>query len=180
MYENSIELAENKLLLLYILNASKYPISNSVLTELVLHNCFLNYFTLQQYISELETAGFIKYEENNSKKLMYLTDKGINVLSFFENRISVNKKHIVDEYLDKTMESIKKELTIHADYTLEKHNSFTVNLKAIEGDIVLIDLKLNVVSKNQAISLCNRWKENSSEIYTKIIADLLQESFEES
>lgn len=180
MYENSLELAENKLLLLYILDKSRYPMSNSLLTEMVLHNCFLNYFTLQQYISELETSDFIKYEENNSRKLMYLTEKGKSVLSFFENRISVNKKNIVDEYLESTMETIKKELTIHADYTLEKHNSFCVNLKAIEGDIVLIDLKLNVVSKNQALSLCNRWKENSSEIYTTIIETLLNDNTEES
>ena len=52
MFENSAELAENKLLLLYILQVLKRPISNSQLTEIILENNLINYFTLQQYISE--------------------------------------------------------------------------------------------------------------------------------
>ena len=62
MYEeSSLELAENKLLLLYILKTLRQPISNTQLTEIVLENSFINYFTLQQYVNELEEAQFIEY-----------------------------------------------------------------------------------------------------------------------
>ena len=64
MYEeSSLELAENKLLLLYILKTLKQPISNTQLTEIVLENSFINYFTLQQYIAELDESKFIEYTE---------------------------------------------------------------------------------------------------------------------
>ena len=59
MYENSAELAENKLLVLYVIKSLKQPISNTQLTEIILENNFINYFTLQQYISELEYSNFI-------------------------------------------------------------------------------------------------------------------------
>ena len=68
MFENSAELAENKLLVLYVINNLKYPITNAQLTEIILENNFINYFTLQQYISELITSKFLKY-----KKLMIKT-----------------------------------------------------------------------------------------------------------
>ena len=48
MYENSLELAENKLLMLYILKSIKDPISNAQFTEIILENNFMNYFIFQQ------------------------------------------------------------------------------------------------------------------------------------
>ena len=80
MYENSAELAENKLLVLYVIKSLKQPISNTQLTEIILENNFINYFTLQQYISELEYSNFVKYIEKNEKKLISITDKGEKVL----------------------------------------------------------------------------------------------------
>ena len=84
MFENTSDLAENKLLLLYILTSLRDPISNYQLTEIVLENNLINYFTLQQYITELENSEFINFKAINDKKLLYITKKGENVLSFFK------------------------------------------------------------------------------------------------
>ena len=164
MYENSAELAENKLLVLYVIQSLKQPISKTQLTEIILENNFINYFTLQQYISELESSEFVGYVEKNNKKLITITKKGENVLSFFNERISPIKRDIIDNYISKTIDNIKKELTIHSDYTIEKNNSFIVDLKALEDEILLIDLKISVPTKKQASNLCARWKENPSDI----------------
>ena len=175
MYENSAELAENKLLVLYVIKSLRQPISKTQLTEIILENNFINYFTLQQYISELETAEFVEYIEKNNKKLITITTKGENVLSIFNDRIAPIKRDIIDNYISKTIDNIKKELTIHSDYTIEKNNSFIVNLKALEDETLLIDLKISVPTKKQATSLCNRWKENPSDIYTKIVQVLFSD-----
>ena len=175
MYENSAELAENKLLVLYVIKSLRQPISKTQLTEIILENNFINYFTLQQYISELETSKFVEYIEKNNKKLITITTKGENVLSIFNERISPIKRDIIDNYISKTIDSIKKELTIHSDYTIEKNNSFIVDLKALEDETLLIDLKISVPTKKQATSLCNRWKENPSDIYTKIVQVLFSD-----
>lgn len=172
MYENSAELAENKLLVLYVMESLKSPITNTQLTEIILENNFINYFTLQQYISELVSSEFLRYDMVNDKNLIYITEKGSNVLSFFSDRISTMKKKIIDDYLLSMIDSIKKELTIHSDYTLGKDNAFIVDLQALENENLLISLKVSVPSKKQALSLCNRWKSNPSDIYTKIMNSL--------
>ena len=176
MYENSAELAENKLLVLYVTDSLKHPITNTQLTEIILENNFINYFTLQQYISELIASDFLRYETVNEKKLIRITEKGTNTLSFFSDRIYPIKKKIIDDYLLSIVDSIKKELTIHSDYTLGKDDSFIVDLQALENDNLLISLKVSVPTKKQAVSLCNRWKDNPSDIYNKIMNSLFNDS----
>ncbi|MCY6370579.1 DUF4364 family protein [Clostridium ganghwense] len=172
MYSNTSELAEDKLLLLYLLDKIKLPISNNKVTEIILENNFINYFTLQQYLTELANANFINYIEQEGKHRIIVSNKGLKVLSLFRNRISEVKIKAIDCYLKKQMESIKKEIAISADYTIEGNN-YIVNLKAVENNSILIDLKLNVASNKQAKDLCAKWKKNSSKLYNELFKVLI-------
>ncbi|MCM8711632.1 DUF4364 family protein [Clostridium sp. SYSU_GA19001] len=169
MFGDTSDLAENKLLVLYILDKIKFPISNIQITQIILENNFINYFTLHQYISELVSSGFLEYSTEESKQRLIITEKGTKVLSMFKERLPQNKIEIIDSYLKKNLVKIKKEITISADYTIENNNNYIVNLKATENSTTLIDLKLNVPSNKQASDLCNKWKKNSAELYSSII-----------
>lgn len=169
MKTSTLELAENKLLILYIIKKINLPVSNIQLTEIILEINLLNYFTLQQYIFELISSNFIESCEKDGKSRLYISNNGIKTLNMFMNRISKNKIKQIDNYLDKHIENIKKQITITADYTIEHKNNFLVNLKAAENDLTLIDIKLSVGSNTHARDLCKKWKENSTEIYKQII-----------
>ncbi|GLC28740.1 DUF4364 family protein [Clostridium omnivorum] len=173
MFEDTLELAEHKLLLLYIFNKIKFPISKNQITQIILENNFINYFTLQQYISELLSSGFLVQIMDDNKHRLNITDKGNKVLSLFESRLSQNKKDAIDAYLKNHLQNIKKEVTVSADYTIEGSNNFIVNLRAFENNVILIDLKLNVASNKQARELCDKWKSNSSDLYNKIVQLLI-------
>lgn len=173
MFSNTTELAENKLLVLYILNKINLPISNNQITEIILKNNLINYFTLQQYITELCSSKFLNYIDFDGKQRLTITNNGEKVLKLFRNRISPNKIELIDIFLDKNLESIKNEITINADYTIEGNN-YIVNLKASENNSILLDLKVNVASIKQANELCLKWKNNSSDIYTKIFNILIE------
>lgn len=172
MFNNISDLAEDKLLLLYLLKKIKLPISNNQITKIILENNFINYFTLQQYITELENATFITIIEQEDKHRLVISRKGLKVLSLFKNRIPKDKIQAIDSYLSKQLENIKKEITILSDYTIEGNN-YIVNLKAVENNSILIDLKLNVASNEQAKAICSKWKENSSQIYHDLIKVLI-------
>jgi len=169
MFEDTLELAENKLLLLYMMNKIKFPISNTQITEIVLENNLINYFTLQQYISELITSNFIKYTNVGGSNRLIISEKGIKVLELFGARISDKKSEIVDDYIKEHLEKIKKEVTVSADYTIDHKDNYIVNLKATENETILIHIKLNVASNKQARDLCAKWKSNCSELYNSII-----------
>lgn len=173
MFEDTLELAENKLLLLYIFDKINIPVSNNQITDIVLENNFINYFTLQQYISELISANFIKSISSNEKHKLQITKKGKKVLSLFINRVNSSKLSIVNEYLNKQINNIKREVTITSNYTVEPENKFVVNLKAVEDDTTLIDIKLTVDSNEQAHNLCSKWEKSSPDIYDTILNILL-------
>ena len=175
MFGDTLDLAENKLLLLYIFSKIKFPISNIQITQIILENNFMNYFTLQQYISDLLSANFLNHTEEQGKQRLLITDKGSKVLSMFENRIPSMKKDALDDYLKKKLDNIKKEVTVSADYTIEKGNSFAVTLKVSENEVDLINLKLSVASNKQARALCDKWKNNSSDIYNSIMQLLIKD-----
>lgn len=173
MFGDTTDLAENKLLLLYIFNRIKLPISNNQITQIVLENNFINYFTLHQYISELLTSGFLEYTAEDKKHRLLITEKGSKVLTMFGNRLPKNKSQVLDAYLDKHLDKIKKEITVSAEYTIENKDNYIVNLITKENNKVLMDLKINVSTNKQAQELCKKWKNSSSEMYEKILQFLL-------
>jgi predicted transcriptional regulator len=175
MFEDTLELAENKLLLLYIINRLNLPVSNAQLTELVLKNNMMNYFLLQQYIDELVSAEFLRYANMSGSKRLMMTEKGKKVLEMFGDRVSEKKCEIVNEYIEKNWDEIEKDVTISADYTIEKKDNFIVSLKAMEKDKLLIDIRFNVPTNKNARDLCTKWKENYADMYEKITSILTED-----
>lgn len=167
MFDNTVELAENKLLLLYIVSKLDFPVSNAQITDLILENNLMNYFTLQQYIDELVTSDFLACGNINGNKL-FITEKGKDVLELFIHRIAPDKKEKVDAYLKNNSIIIKSGLEVTADYTVSENNDFIVKLKAVEKEQLLIEIKLSMPSGKQAENLCEKWKNNYFELYKKI------------
>ncbi|RXM77031.1 DUF4364 domain-containing protein [Clostridium tetani] len=173
MFEDTLELAENKLLLLYIIDKINLPISNSQVTDIVLENNFINYFTLQQYLFELISSNFLKTIEDGNKHKLQITSKGKKVLSLFINRVSSEKIVTVDNYLKKQINNIKKDISVISDYTIDYKDKFVVTLKLNKDEINLIDIKFTMDSKDEAKELCEKWKKNSSKMYMEIFKTLL-------
>ncbi|MBP1743359.1 MAG: hypothetical protein H6Q58_337 [Firmicutes bacterium] len=175
MFEDTLELAENKLLLLYIINRLNLPVSNAQLTELVLKNSLMNYFILQQYIDELVSSEFLKHTNVSGSQRLVISGKGKKVLELFGDRVSEKKCAVVNDYIEKNWDDIEKDMTVTADYTIEKKDNFIVSLKAMEKDRLLIDIRMNVPSNKQARDLCSKWKEKCPELYEKITGILTED-----
>lgn len=168
MFDGTQELAENKLLILYILDQVNRPLSNSRLTEIILENSLLNYFHLQQYLGELVSSGFLSPVKEEKRLNYHLSEKGRDVLDFFKSRISDNKKELIDTYLENKKELIDKDMDIIADFLPGNKKDYIVSCRLTDGSKCLIELKLNASSSEQAMHMCSNWKANALEIYNKI------------
>ncbi len=173
--DNSKELAQNKLLILYILDNAQIPMNNSEITQFLLENNYMNYFLAQQFISELVSSKFIEFSTKDGQEYYHLSNAGRDTLSFFNDRIPQTIKDEVNKRFQKKKEEMVKESQIVGNYYKKSESEYIVNLKVIEKDINLFSMSLNVVSNKQAKMICNNWKENSHEIYKKIIDLLIDE-----
>ena len=77
-----------KLIVLYMLDKVDFPLTNGQISEFILDKGYTTYFTLQQAISEMVEAGFLREETTHNRTLYHLTQEGVETIHFFRNNIS--------------------------------------------------------------------------------------------
>ena len=173
--ENTEELAQNKLLLLYVIKTSINPFNNNQITEFMLEKNYMNYFLVQQYLSELISSGFIEVVVQDSEEVYNIIEKGEIALSYFEERIPDKVKSELNDEFIKVEKEEEFETQVITEYYEKENNQFVVNLKLVENEDTLFSLYLDVATKKQADLICERWKENTEYIYQNIINLLTDE-----
>ncbi|WP_070001057.1 DUF4364 family protein [Cellulosilyticum sp. I15G10I2] len=169
MINNHEDFTINKLIILYLLSQVKIPLSLSQMTQIILERGYTNYFSLQQYLNELEKSYFIMTSKQNNTSYFEITDKGVETLDFFSSRIPDFIRKELDLFIEANWRKLRSELDIHAEYTPNKSNEYIVNCKVTENNSSLIELSVSVGSKKQAIELCNKWKTSASTLYSEIL-----------
>lgn len=173
--ENTEELAQSKLLLLYLIKFSASAFTNNEITEFVLERNYMNYFLVQQYLSELAESKFIETTKKDSKEVYLILEKGEIALSYFEERIPNKIKQELNDEFSEVKKKTKFETQVVSEFFEKENNQFVVNLKLVENDETLFSLYLDVSTKKQVDSICDRWKENTESIYQNIINLLTDE-----
>ena len=166
----NIKIAENKILILYIINQFKMPLTESQLIQFILEKEFMNYFVFKQHLSELTASQMIEYNASEKYSYYLISKKGEQTLEIFGKLIADDVKSILDNEIILKKNQFKKDSEIITNYVMIGEFEYIVYLMAIEKGTPLIDLRLNVGSKEQAEELCKNWKRNSSEYFKKIIS----------
>ncbi|MDP4094095.1 MAG: DUF4364 family protein [Bacillota bacterium] len=170
--ESNRELAENKLILLYIIEKINIPVSNLQITKLILENKFMNYFLLQQYLNELCDSGFLMREVVEEKTFYKISPSGKQTLDYFKARIPVGVKSRIDNTILDIRKNIRNETLVTSDFTPVSENEYIVTCKVREDNFSLIELNITVGTKNDARMICENWNGNPQIIYSEIIESL--------
>ena len=174
--KDSEELVQNKLLLLYIIDKSEGSLTNEEITEFLLENDYINYFLIQQYLSELMESGFIECINKKNKKIYTLLDRGKATLFYFEDRISSKIKEEFSAKFITIKKNKERSAQVIGEYFKKDINKYIVNLKLVENNEALLSLYLNVTTDNQAEMICNTWKNNTEIIYKGILNMLVDDN----
>ncbi len=172
--DNSQQLARFKLLLLYIIHRFGFPTSNTQLTQFILENNIMDYFMLQQFLSELKDSKFVTDEPNDKKHILVITDAGKNTLNYFMSHIPKSKIEHIDQLLNVQKEKFILDAQVTADYIKLKDNEYLVKLKVTENDLIIVNLELGVTNNKQAKQICRKWLENTPSLYNQIINMLVE------
>ena len=151
-----------KLMILYILNASEFPLTNSQVCEFLLGKGYTTYFTTQAAISDLIEAQFISVEQKNNSSL-----------EAFSSSISDGIKNDICAYLEDKHYALRQTNEITASYLPKKNQEFEVELLLKDGKESLLKLQLTVPTELQAELICDHWHKQSSEIYNYLMTTLL-------
>lgn len=172
IYNNTEKIAENKIMLLYILNQFAIPLTESQLTHFILEKEFMNYFVFKQHLSELIHSQMIEYNASEKYSYYLLSSKGKRTLNMFKKWITDDMQKILNEEVKIKKKQYIKDSEIITNYVKIADHEYIVYLMAIEKGVPLIDFRLNVASVKQAEKICKKWRSNAS-FYFKQILDII-------
>jgi len=172
-------LAENKVIILYILNQLSKPISNDNLYKLVLSSTNMNYFYFQQFLLDLADNRYIDCMKKGNEHIYMINAEGKNVLKLTEDIVPGITKLQVDTSLDKELDKVENSSKIIADYTPISENHYIVSCKIIENNDCIFEIKTYAPSREEAKKIVDNWDKNYQTYYSQIINMLTQENKDE-
>ncbi len=162
-----------KLIILYMLNKVKFPLTNAQLSRFFLDNDYTDYFTLQKVLSELTESHLISIETIRNTSYYHITSDGGETLGFFVNRIPGAIMDDMDSFLMKNKYELRNEVGTIADYYKSTNQDYIVHCQVKEGKSTLIELNISVPTKEDASAMCSKWKDSSQEIYAFVMKSLM-------
>lgn len=166
---DSETLAENKVLILYILNKVNKPITNDSLYKLVLSALDINYFYFQQFLLDLIQNKYIVHFQKETGGVYEITESGKNTLALTMDLLPGIIKLKADMNLKKELEIAEEEYSVVAEYTPRSENNYIVFCKIIENSETIFEVKTFAGSRENAKEIVDNWKENAESIYPEIL-----------
>lgn len=170
------ELAESKLIILFLLYQMDMSLSTAQLVDFAVQGEYMDYFSFQQYIAQLLECNMIDCATTESNTTMYsITGEGEEVLRLFSKQIPYSKRTAICDYVSENKKRIKREFEVVANYFYNAENDYMVKCGVYEDDTALMEINLSVVSKEQAKQIKRNWKANVTELYGKILSVMIDE-----
>ena len=167
-------LAQDKVLILYVLNNVKNDVTESDLFKLISPVNNINYFYFKQLLADLVESKLVqtytKDEDADEKQVLYkLTFDGQNSLNLTIDVLPGLLKLKIDNVLKNELNNIISEDSIVTEYIPENENSYTVKCKIVENNKTIFEVRTFAGSNEHAKFIADNWKENASVIYPKIL-----------
>lgn len=175
------EKARNKIIILYIV--SRIPgITVGELTAMALDTCYMNYFTFATAFDSLckdslLTRSVRKGEEQkdasgNPVARCDVTASGLEVMNRLQHTIPEHIHSFLASASRTWEKSSRKNIEVKANFDPDFFGGYTVKLSLSDGIKDLIHLRLSIPTKEMAVRICDKWKENTQELYLEILSML--------
>lgn len=161
-----------KLAILYMLDKSAAPLTNTQISGFFLEWDYTDYFHVQEALCELRDAGllFPRFTYHNTQYL--LTIDGKNTLRLFRSKLTEGMTDDIDQFLEKNEIQIREENSATAEYYRTTDAKYCAHCRVFSDKNPIIDLTLTVPDQKQAETICKNWADQNQEVYAALM-DLL-------
>ena len=173
MEKSITDLAENKVLILYLLNKITDGIKNDNLYKIVSSANGINYFYFQELLTDLIDANLVGSFTKDEDTFIKITSDGQNSLSLTKSLLPGILKLKADNIFKEEIANIAEESSIVTEYIPKDENNYTVKCKIVEKTETIFEISAFAGSRERAKQISDNWKSNASNLYPKIINLLL-------
>ena len=173
--DNTTSLAENKVLILYILNLVNNDIKEDDLYKIVSSINEINYFIFKQILTDLIDSKLVGTYTKEEEQVIKITEEGNNAYNLTKDVLPGIVKLKTDHIFKEKFSSIENEGSIIAEFLPKNENSYTVKCKIVENNETIFEVKSFVGSRERAKKIVDNWNNHANSIYPEILNLLLRE-----
>ena len=171
--DNITTLAENKVLILYILNLLDKDIRQDDLFKIISSINDINYFYFKQIIIDLIDSKLVGTYTKEEEPVIKITTEGKNAFFLTKDVLPGILKLKADHVFQKEISAIEDESSVIAEFIPKSENEYTVKCKIVENNETVFEIKTFAGSRDIAKSIVDNWNTNANVIYPKVLNLLL-------
>ncbi len=175
MKESNEDLAENKVLILYLLDKLPDGIKTDNLYKIVSSTNSINYFYFQELITDLIETNLVGSFTKDEDTIIKITSEGKNALSLTKSLLPGILKLKADNIFKEEFSAIAEESSIITEYIPKDEFNYTVKCKIVENNETIFEVSTFAGSRERAKQISDNWKNKANKIYPQIINLLLNE-----
>lgn len=170
---NTTSLAENKVLILYILTLIDGEIVQDGLFKIISSINNINYFFFKQILTDLIDSKLVGVYTKEDEQVLKITTEGTNAYNLTKDVMPGLLKLKADNVFKTEFSNLEEASSIIAEFTPKNENDYTVKLKIVENNETIFEVKTFAGSRDMAKKLVDNWNSNANGIYPRILDILL-------
>ena len=176
--DNATALAENKVLILYILNLIDGDIIQDGLFKIISSINNINYFYFKQVLTDLIDSKLVGSYTKEDEQVVKITSEGKNAYILTKDVLPGIMKLKADNIFKKEFSMIEEESSVIAEFIPKNENDYTIKCKIVENNETIFEVKTFAGSRDRAKRIVDNWNQNATTIYPKILNLLLNDNNE--
>lgn len=168
-------LAENKVLILYVLNLIDTEFRQDDLFKIITSINNMNYFYFKQILTDLIDSNLVGSYLKEEEPVVRITTQGKNAYLLTKDVLPGIIKLKADHIFAKEFSNIEEESSVIAEFIPKNENEYIIKCKIVENNETLFEVKTYAGSQDRAKRIVDNWNQNASLIYPQILNLLLQD-----
>ena len=159
--DNATALAENKVLILYILNLIDNDIRQDDLFKITSINN-INYFYFKQILTDLIDSKLVGIHTKEEEQFIRITSEGKTAYILTKDVLPGIMKLKADNIFKKEFASIEEESSIIAEFIPKDENNYTIKCKIVENSETIFEVKTFAGSRERAKRIVDNWNKTQN------------------
>ena len=174
--DNATTLAENKVLILYILIQINGEIMEDNLFKIISSINDINYFYFKQILTDLIDSKLVGIYTKENEQVLKITSEGENAYTLTKDVMPGLLKFKADHVFKREFSNIEEASSIIAEFTPKDEYNYTVTLKIVDNNETIFEVKTFAGSRERAKKIVDNWKNDATSIYPKLLNILFEDN----
>ncbi|MDL2225367.1 DUF4364 family protein [Eubacteriales bacterium OttesenSCG-928-M02] len=169
------DVTRTKLILLYLFQKVHMPLTREQIILAMGPYDQINQFELTAALSDLVETGMVALVGINATLRYHIVPMGQETLDLFYTEIPISIRKDLDGRKSEIRALARRESEYVSDYKKIAEGIYEVELRIMERDTALLEIRLMVDSLSQASAVAKNWQNSASQVYGTLLAPVTRD-----